>query len=202
MLFVTGCSKKAESPAPSKKLFIIHGYAAHPSDHWFPWLQSEAEKNGFATSVIEMPNPDEPAIEDWLKTLKEQIPNDTDDNTYFVAHSLGCITLLRHLESLPEGTKIGGYILVSGFSSELPILPQLAPFTEQPLDLQRLKAMTKSKVVIGATDDRIVPISLIRSLATDLDAQFIETESGGHFLASDGYEQFSLVWDQLQSMAK
>ncbi|GAA1200653.1 hypothetical protein LY12_002982 [Prauserella alba] len=45
-----------------------------------------------------------------------------------VAHSLGCITVLRHLASLTAPWHLGTLVLVSGFVDPLPTLPDLDSF--------------------------------------------------------------------------
>ena len=93
-----------ESPT---KLYIIPGYRASPTDHWFPWLKQQAEARGSAATVLKMPTPSNPELGEWLKTLQERI-SDPDKNTFFVAHSLGCITLLRYLIRYPPSAKSAG----------------------------------------------------------------------------------------------
>lgn len=84
------------------RVHIIHGYAASPADHWFPWLERELERRGARVDIVELPASDAPRPEAWLQALEVQVGR-PDRNTFFVAHSLGGITLLRYLESLqPE----------------------------------------------------------------------------------------------------
>ncbi len=45
-----------------------------------------------------MPNALEPKVEEWVEYLSSNI-NVCDENTFFVAHSLGCVTLLRYLQN-------------------------------------------------------------------------------------------------------
>ncbi|WP_460151553.1 RBBP9/YdeN family alpha/beta hydrolase, partial [Priestia megaterium] len=75
-----------------KQVYIIHGYGASPSNHWFPWLKEKLIADNHQVSVLHMPNSSDPKKEEWLKTLANKIKN-LDNNAYFVAHSLGSITL-------------------------------------------------------------------------------------------------------------
>jgi len=187
-----------ESPT---KLYIIPGYRASPTDHWFPWLKQRAEARGSAATVLKMPTPSNPELGEWLKTLQESI-SAPDKNTFFVAHSLGCITLLRYLDSLPAERQIGGFILVSGFSS-LPagtLSKQLGPFIKDPVDYQHLRKMALQRVVIGALDDPIVPHTYTESLAKSLDAKMVTVAKGGHFMGSDGFTEFPLLLGELSHL--
>lgn len=96
-----------------KRVFIVHGWASSPLDCWFPWLTHELEKKGFRVIAPYMPDPKYPNIVEWVKTL-EKVVGVPDDKTYFVGHSLGCHVMLKYLETLPEGTKVGGGVCVAG----------------------------------------------------------------------------------------
>src|SRR5260370_27029587 len=144
-----------ESPT---KLYIIPGYRASPTDHWFPWLKQRAEARGSAATVLKMPTPSNPELGEWLKTLQESI-SAPDKNTFFVAHSLGCITLLRYLDSLPAERQIGGFIFVFGFF----LLPsgtlskQMGSFLKDIGDYEHLWEVGLHRGVIVGLHESILP---------------------------------------------
>ena len=184
-----------------KQVYIIHGYGASPSNHWFPWLKEKLIADNHQVSVLHMPNSSDPKKEEWLETLANKIKN-LDDNTYFVAHSLGSITLLNYLEKLNPLPGFGGFILVSGFSERLSSLSSLDPFTVKEVDYQKIISATNSRAVIAAEDDYIVPFQLSQNLSNQLDTSFYPVEKGGHFLEDDGFIAFPLVYDILNNMMK
>ncbi|HXH12507.1 MAG TPA: alpha/beta hydrolase [Alphaproteobacteria bacterium] len=194
---LTGCASAQTAQKANMHIYIVHGYGASPSDHWFPWLKKEMEKMGATVSIVNLPSPNDPQPKEWQQALKAQV-SPLDRNTYFVTHSLGGITLLTFLEGTPEAAEIGGYILVSGFNDSLPILPQLNSFKKPNIAYDKLSRMTKNRVVISAIDDSIVPHALSKALADSLDAKFIPVERGGHFLGSDGFTEFPLVLEELE----
>ena len=61
-----------------------------------------------------MPNTNSPKIEKWVGFLEKNIKS-ADTDTYFIGHSIGCQTILRYLERLPESTKVGGVVFVAGW---------------------------------------------------------------------------------------
>lgn len=187
------------SIAMGKKVYIIHGYTASPTSHWFPWLKEKIVDDETQVSILQLPNSSNPKKEEWLETLKTEIKN-MDTETYFVAHSLGCITLLSYLDRLEPLPNFGGFILVSGFSEYIPTIPSLAPFTDESVNFKRISAATKSCVVVAAKDDSIVPFQFSQSLSNQLDASFFSMEKGGHFLAEGGFTTFPLVYDTLHQM--
>lgn len=192
MGFVTNAVATSQSGVV---VYIIHGYAAQPSDHWFPWLEQSLIERGIEVHRLALPNPNNPSVEEWLQHLDETVARH-DRETFFVAHSLGCIALLRHLSDRPDKSRVGGTLLVSGFSSRLPLLPQLDGFVQQRLQAERIIAGVGHRVVITAEDDQIVASQLSIELAKDIDATPLVLPRGGHFLASNGFDKFPLVLDQ------
>lgn len=179
-------------------IHIVHGFDASPAHHWFPWLKQALEQQGHRASVADLPASHAPTPQAWVQALQEQVPA-PDRDTWFVSHSLGGIALLRYLERLPAATAIGGYVLVSGFNAPLASLPQLEAFAKPDLDVQRLSRIAAQRSVIASADDYAVPPALSEALAGQLQASYRLVERGGHFLASEGFTEFPLVLDELDS---
>ena len=97
-----------------KKVVLVHGWGGTPDEGWFPWLKGELEAKGFEVAAPQLPNTDEPRIAAWVPSLAAAA-GEVGEETYFVGHSMGCQTILRYLETLPEGAKVGGAIFVAGF---------------------------------------------------------------------------------------
>jgi hypothetical protein len=187
------------APGRRKHVYIIHGYKASPTDHWFPWLKRRLLEDGVGVDVLRMPDPEHPRAASWDAFLDKHITRH-DEDTFFVAHSLGSISLLRHLAG-KQGTRIGGIVLVSGFSEPLPALPQLDEFTAGT-SLATIARMAPQRHVIAARDDAIVPYAFAARLAERLQARLHKVDRGGHFLGSDGFTEFPLVYRQLRAMTQ
>ncbi|MDY3200892.1 MAG: RBBP9/YdeN family alpha/beta hydrolase [Arcobacter sp.] len=179
-------------------IYIIHGYSASVESHWFSWLKEKLEEENEVT-IIDLPTPQNPNPKEWNDALKEQIKF-IDKNSFFIAHSLGCISLLKFLSESKIEEKIAGYMLVSGFNESLPSLKQLDHFLEKRLDYKKLEKITDNKIVIGSNDDYIVPVVLTQRLAFLLSANFICLEKGGHFLDRDGYTNFPLLLSEFKKI--
>lgn len=184
-----------------KHVYIIHGYSASPERHWFPWLQKKLQSPAVSTAILSMPTPLTPHCDAWMEALHRQI-TDLTENAYFVAHSLGCISLLHYLpEESPSGT-IGGLLLVSGFAASLPTLPLLDAFTRTPPDYARICQIAPKRAVLSAHDDPVVPFALSQDLARQLHADFYARTAGGHFLDETGVITLPPAYDIITAMMR
>ncbi|MDV5140288.1 MULTISPECIES: RBBP9/YdeN family alpha/beta hydrolase [Yersiniaceae] len=176
----------------SKRLFIVHGFMAGPDHHWFGWLKKEAELLGMTVHIPAMPDPMAPDETAWLSALQAAV-GEPDGDTWFVGHSLGCITILRYLDQQPPGRPAGGVIMVSGFSDAVPALPELEAFTRAPLDAAQLIRHIPQRIVVASLNDEIVPPALTLRLSQQLNAPFYGLPESGHFLDRDGFSELPLV---------
>lgn len=168
-----------------KQVYIIHGYRASSTNHWFPWLKKRLLADGVQADILNMPNPLQPRLEDWLETLS-LYQHTLHENTYLVAHSLGCPAILRFLE-------------FSGFAKSLPTLQMLDEFTQGSFDHQKIIESAKHRAVIASKNDQIVLFSWSKELAQQIDAALYEVQHGGHFLENEGFTSLPIVYDILTS---
>lgn len=94
-----------------KRAILVHGWDGRIDKNWFPWLQNELFELGYFVQPITMPNPASPDKLSWVKHLKNHIS--IDKKTIIIAHSLGCIAIIRYLESTKEVPK--GILFVAPF---------------------------------------------------------------------------------------
>ncbi|MBE0344504.1 serine hydrolase family protein, partial [Paenibacillus sp. 28ISP30-2] len=142
-----------------KQVYIIHGYTASPADHWFPWLQDKLQEDGVSVAILDMPNSQAPQLHEWTQHLLSNIEVLHKD-TYFVGHSLGCVSILRYLQQVSIPEQLSGLVFVSGFTDPVPTLPSLDEFTTDKLDYEQIMDSVKMRTVIASKDDTIVPFAL------------------------------------------
>lgn len=181
-----------------KKLYIIHGYNAYPQKHWFPWLKAQMQHK-MTVEILAMPHASAPQLNEWLQHI-QQIVENVDDDTYFVAHSLGTAALLNYLHNYKNLQALGGMILVSGFGEPVPNLPELNEFTATPFNFAKISSVAKKCAVIAAKNDAIVPFALSERVAKNLQADFYACETGGHFMQSEGFTSLPLVQEIVEKM--
>jgi len=179
----------------AKKTYIIHGWEANPNCNWFPWLKEELTKRNIKAIVPIMPNTNTPDCTEWVKHLKQIIKN-PDKNTYLVGHSLGVIAILRFLELIPMNNKIGGIILVAGFSEPIGF-KVLNSFFQTTLNYEKIKKSVKMIIVINSDNDPYVPIENGYLLRDKLEAKLIIIPNAGHLNEGDGFFRLPIVLDYL-----
>ena len=190
----------------NKRVFLIHGWEGYPEEGWRPWLKQELEQRGFEVFAPAMPDTATPTMEKWVSFLSEIVGN-PDEQTYFVGHSLGCITILRYLETLKDkdNEQIGGAILVAGFGSDLEYegyKGELSSFFRTPVDWKKVKKHCQQFVAIHSTDDPWVPIKHNKLFQDNLGAKSIIQENMKHFSGDDGTMELPVVLDELLRISR
>lgn len=183
-----------------KRTFIIHSWEGAPDQVWYPWLKGELENEGFSVQVPQMPTPDVPKIGEWVPYLRE-IVGDVDPDTYFICHSIGCQALLRFLETLPEGKKVGAILFVAPFTNLVNLEDEESeriakPWLTKPLDWKRIRSHTSDIFCLFSTDDPWVPVSESEIFSNNLSAMTMIIENQNHFVD----KQLPLSIDKILSL--
>jgi uncharacterized protein len=184
-----------------KKVVIVHCWDGDPGYCWYPYVKRELEMRGFAVKIPFLPDL-LPLLSRWLGKIKKAI-GEPDENTILIGHSLGCITLLRYLEELPENAKVGGVVLVAGFISDLGFRP-LYNFFSEPLDFRKIRQRAGNIVLIASDNDPFVKPFHAGILREQLNARII-WKSGGHFTETlDGipYREFPEVVSAVEKLSQ
>ncbi len=162
-----------------KRVIIVHGWEASPNSNWLPWLKSMLEARNISVSVPRMPDAANPKQDQWLRALS-QSAKEPDENYFFVGHSLGCMAILRYLEGLKHEDKVGGAILVAGFTDDLGY-KELGDFFIRPINWESINDHCKKFVVIASSNDEYVPLKHSDILKEKLNAKVLIQPRMGHF---------------------
>lgn len=190
----------------TKRVFIIHMWDSKPSDGWYPWLKNELEIRGYQVQVPTMPEPAEPKIEAWVSHLIKAA-GDVDENTFFIGHSVGCQTILRYIEALPTGKKIGGAVFVAGWlklaNLETKEEKEIArPWLETPIDFDKIKQRAGKFFAIFSDNDQWVPLNNNNLFAQKLGAGIIIEHNKGHFSEDDGATELPSALNSVLELAR
>jgi predicted alpha/beta hydrolase family esterase len=137
-----------------------------------------------------MPNPAEPKIEPWVKKITE-IAKDADENTIFIAHSIGCQATLRFLEK-SKIKKIKGLFLVAGWmklKEENYADPESGeetrriakPWITSKIDFKKISEKTDNVVYIVADNDPFVSLDDSKIFKKELGAKVIIEHDKSHY---------------------
>jgi len=161
-----------------KEATIIHLYEGYPEYCWYPRTKQELEKLGFMVHVPQMPEPNLPKLDKWLSTLRETIGK-SDKDAYLIGHSIGAVTILRHLEGLSEDEKVGGVVLVAGFTDDMGYKVFSNFFTE-PLRFEEIRNKAKHFTVIVSDDDPYIDMKYGYELSRELNGELIVKKGMKH----------------------
>ena len=187
-----------------KRVFVVHGWEGYPEEGWRPWLRQELKKRDFKVFVPTMPDTMTPTKGKWVPYLA-QVVGKPDKNCYFVGHSLGCITILRYLETLKENQKIGGAVLVAGFGTDLEYEEykgEVASFFSTPVNWREIKRHCPRFVAIHSDDDPWVPIKHNTLFKEKLGAKAIVEHNKKHFSGDDNIFELPLALEAVLELAK
>lgn len=169
-----------------KKIYLIHGWGGTSNGGWFDWLKQELK---YKAEVIafNMPDTDHPKINAWVNHLKENI-KEVNEETYFIGHSIGCQTIMRYLESLPNQAKVGGAVFVAGWFTLKPETyednaeEQIAkPWLNTPINFNKIKQHTNNFLALFSDNDPFVPLTDEAAFKKQLNAKTIIKTNHEHF---------------------
>ena len=162
-----------------KRVVIIHQWEGYPEYCWYPQTKKELEQKGFKVILPLIPNTNKPKLSEWLPFLKKVIGK-PDKDLYLIGHSLGNPTIFRYLESLKGKEKIGGAVLVAGYSDDLGY-KELTNYFKTPINFNKVRAHCKKFVAIHSDNDPYVLLSYGEEIKEKLGAELIIKHNMGHF---------------------
>ena len=189
------------------KIYLVHCWDGTKEDGWYPWLDKELTNENTTVYRFNMPNTENPKIEEWVPFLDSMVKG-LDSNTYFVGHSIGCQTILRFLQSR-DITNIGGILLVAPW---LDLLPEAInepesyetakPWLTTPIDFEKVKKFTSNINCIFSDDDYFVSLSQKEVFENVLNAKTIVVSNKGHISQEDDVYELKEILDVCNSMIK
>lgn len=162
-----------------RRAVIVHCWDGNPDYCWYPETKKELEALGFQVEIPAMPETGAPKLSLWLPKLQE-VAGQPNENLFLIGHSAGTVTIMRYLESLPDDARVGGVVLVAGYTESLGFR-ELENFFTKPLHFDRIKPKAKKFVLIHSDNDPFVPIQYGNRLKEELDAELIVKHNMGHF---------------------
>lgn len=188
-----------------KRLFIVHRWGGSSNEPLIAWLGKQGVREGYETTVLDMPGSEVPTIDKWVGHL-DSVAQYTDENTYFIGHSIGCQAILRYLET-QEGCRVGGMILIAPLGNVLNGLTNdiqkdiVRPWLERAINFRVIRDMGGKSVVIFSDDDKKIPVKETTEFYTNgLGPKIVILSGRGHFKEKDGVMELPEVIEELRAM--
>lgn len=124
--------------AQSSNVILVHGWEGGPTQNWFPWLEENLRNLGYSVLNLSMPNPNKPERKTWVKHLQDHAT--VNKNTIIVAHSIGCMAVIRYLEKISNNPK--ALILVAPFVENEKKYKTIKSFFHGPINWNKIKKCT------------------------------------------------------------
>jgi len=174
-----------------KRVLVVHGYGSSPNAGWKPWLKEELEKRKFSVFMPQMPGQMRPKLEKWVDVISKLVGK-PDMQTYLVGHSIGAVAVPRYLETLKDGERIGGAVLLAGFTDDLGH-EVLRNFFPRPLDYGKIRAHCGKIIAIHSDNDYYVDLRH--------GAEFIVMRNHLHFSSADGFTKLPVLLESILEVA-
>lgn len=162
-----------------KRVVVVHCWEGYPDYCWYQSVKKDLERYEFQVEVPGMPDTKHPKMYQWLEKLSSVI-GEPNKETFLVGHSLGAVAILRYLEGLRDDQKVGGVVLVAGFTDDLGF-KELSNFFQTPIDLEKVKTKSDHFVAIHSDDDPYVDIKYGHEFEDKLGAKLVIRYKMGHF---------------------
>jgi hypothetical protein len=138
-----------------------------------------------------MPDRDTPRIGTWVPKIAE-VTGAPDRDTHFVGHSIGCQAILRYLQTLPDGTRVGHVVLVAPWMN-LTLKPRpdderavAHPWLTTPIATDKVRRIATDITCIMSDDDPEVPLTDADIFRNLLGARIVIEHAHGHFSDDSG----------------
>ncbi len=160
------------------RAIIIHGWGDVPYHGWYPWIRKELEKRGFEVLIPRINFKTANNMKDIISHLAKIIGKPGEE-TFLVGHSAGCITILKYLETLKAGEKIGGAVFVAGFIDIIDH-EHVDKFFGKKIDWNEIKKHCSKFVAINSDNDKYVSLEQGKLFREKLGAELIIEHQMGH----------------------
>ena len=172
------------------KFLIIHGIEGYPTENWFGWLTDKLEALGHEVICPHFLGDE---FEGW-RTKFLEIADEIDNETIWIAHSMGAPFALNMLEEF--GAKkchlVGGF----GTMPDNKFAPRMVSFVKD-FNWANIKANCSDFTIWHSDNDPYVDINKAHELVDNLGGNLHLVSGAGHFNSASDYNTFDLLLDDL-----
>ncbi len=173
--------------AMAASFLLLHGIENHrPPQHWQFLLAADLVGAGHDVRYPELPQPDAPKLEDWLRALSSELAGMTDGPRTVVCHSLACLLWFHaaHLGSVPAVDRV--LLVAPPASGNVP--DSGASFRLDTIDAPAVRASAATEIAIACSDaDPYNPVGAQALYGDPLDVTATVVPGAGHITPDSGY---------------
>jgi predicted alpha/beta hydrolase family esterase len=185
------------------KVLIIHGWTnRRPVGHWQRSLAAALRDQGHLVSYPQLPNPDQPILEEWLEVLTaeldqfDEVASRASEPLIVLAHSLGCVAWMQLADRGLLKQPADRVLLVAP--------PEPAPISPVPsfvMDLsdgraeRMIKGSAREVTLVGSDADVWQPSGIQAGVGDIIGLQAVVVHGAKHFSTLDGFTQWQGVID-------
>jgi len=174
-----------------KKVIFIHGYTSSPKKKKYQIIAEELDKLGVAYSIPALPGGEHPHSKEWLELIDKEVKNSANP-VVLVGHSLGTRAALLYLDKFNK--KVDTVILIAAFNNDYKKNrnrkdEHYADFFEYPIDIEKVKKLANTFIVVHSKDDDSIDYSQGEEIARELGAELITYENMKHFAGEERAEE-------------
>lgn len=175
----------------SKKVLILHGLGGSDYPHWQGWCASELIKKNYTVSFPQLPNRDNPTLEQWVKILHEEMKYFKPD--VVVCHSVANILWFHYVQKY-EIKQIEKLMLVAPVSQQCN-LKEIKTFFPYPI-CEDLKA--KKIIMISSTNDPYMTTDEAMILQNELNIGLKILDNAGHINTDSGFGELNCAIEWIE----
>ena len=146
------------------------------------------KKKNIRVAFPALPNSENPVEEEWIKGLRNEGIVFTKD-TVLVGHSLGCVALMRLVESFDKNECAGKLIMVAGFGENLGI-SELENFFKTGFNWKKIKEKVRKIILVYSDNDPFISVEVSKRLIKKLNAEGILERGAGHINIGSGFMSY------------
>lgn len=170
---------------------LVHGWEGGPDKDWFPWLNKKLIKEGFDVINMSMPNSMSPKNGEWVKHLEDHV--DPSNKIFFIAHSLGAVSVLRYLEKINK--KIRGAIFVAPYVINEKKYKTLSSFYSRKIDWLKVNKNCNKFFTIFSDDDPFVSLKQYVFMKENTNVELTMVSDKGHFSGVDRIKELPELYN-------
>ena len=181
-------------PTRTVPTVVIPGWKGSGEGHWQTWLTDQLREGGREVRVPDFADLDNPVLQAWLATLRSCLHGLPDDGYDVVAHSLGAVLWLHHVNAPSSAPRAARVLLVAPPSPSTSI-PEIAEFYPPPMDIDTVRHSADGTVLVGSDNDPYLPEGIAAAYGVPLKIATTIFTGAGHLNAESGYGPWPNVLD-------